>query len=120
VLQSPNNKKLGNIAENYAADLLKSQGYKIIDRNFRSRFGELDIIAAGRDSLIFVEVKARWSDKFGNPEEAVTYSKLNKIKKTIDFYFLKHPSVLTNFKIEVIALEMDGIKPIKSKIIVLD
>ena len=79
---------LGKKAEDYASRFLLQNGYKIIDRNFRSRFGEIDIIALKDDVLVFVEVKARWSTKFGLPEEAVTPQKLWKIGRTGEYYSL--------------------------------
>jgi putative endonuclease len=100
--------------------LLTSRGYKIIERNFRSRFGEIDIIATSSDTLIFVEVKARWSNKYGSPEESVTPWKIQKIKKTSDYYLLTHPNFLKKLRIDVVALEMEDQKVISSKIIQVD
>lgn len=78
MLQRRLTSNLGKLAEDFAVSLLQGKGYKIIDRNFHSRFGEIDIIAEENETLIFVEVKARWSPKFGVPEEAVTPQKLLK------------------------------------------
>jgi len=103
VAQRPTS-KAGKLAEDFAARLLSSKGYKIIDRNFRSRFGEIDIIATKGDCLIFIEVKARWSLKFGRPEEAVTAEKIRKITKTAEYYSMLHPKSL---RIEVLALEIE-------------
>ncbi len=100
--------------------MLQSKGYKIIGRNFRSRFGEIDIIALDADSLVFVEVKARWSKKFGSPEEAVTFQKLQKIRKTGEYYSLTHPSLPQKLRIDVVALEIAGGKILSAKIIKAD
>jgi putative endonuclease len=113
-------KTLGNLAEDYSVGLLTSKGYKILDRNFHSRFGEIDIIALDGTTLVFVEVKARWSNKFGSPEEAVTYWKLNKIKKTGEYYSLLHPDLPLKLRIDVVALEIEGKKVISSKVIQVD
>ena len=104
--QRPTN-KAGKLAEDFAARLLSSKGYKIIDRNFRSRFGEIDIIATKGDCLIFIEVKARWSLKFGRPEEAVTAEKIRKITKTAEYYSMLHPEHPKSLRIEVLALEIE-------------
>lgn len=72
---------MGKKAERHALLLLKSCGYKIIRKNYRNRFGEIDIVAFDRDTLVLVEVKFRSSHKFGLPEEAVDQKKLDKIKK---------------------------------------
>ena len=99
-------KKAGVLAEEYAANFLSSKGYKIIDRNFSSKFGEIDIIALKDGKLIFAEVKARWSLKFGNLEEAVTSKKLWKIARTGEYYSLLHPNLPKALRIEVVALEI--------------
>lgn len=102
----PNN--LGKLAEDIASDIIFQKGYKVLDRNFRSRFGEIDIVAIKDSCLVFVEVKARWTNKFGAPEEAVTWSKLGKIKKTGEYYSLIHPELPKKLRIDVVALEMRG------------
>jgi putative endonuclease len=117
VLRKRKNSEFGRIAENYAVSLLESKGYKIIGRNFRSRFGEIDIIALKDNCLIFVEVKARWSRKFGAPEEAVTASKLWKIKRTGEYFCLLNPTYPKKLRIEVIALVIEDGVVTSSKII---
>lgn len=109
--------ELGRLAEDFAVELLTSKGYKIIERNFRSRFGEIDIVATEGRILVFVEVKARWSDKFGAPEEAVTPSKLWKIKKTADYYALTNSKTNEKMRIDVVAIEIRGGLVTSSKII---
>ncbi len=110
-------RKLGNLAEGFAVRLLKAKGYKIIDRNFRGRFGEIDIIAIDRDTLVFAEVKARWSLKYGNPEEAVTRWKIEKIKRTAEYFSLLHSELPKKLRIDVVSLEISAGKIISSKII---
>jgi len=89
-----------------AAKFVSSLGYKIIDKNFRGKFGEIDIIAKDGNSLVFIEVKKRISSKFGTPEEAITKTKLKRIIKTIDYYLYRN--VLSNnsnkIRIDVIAI----------------
>lgn len=80
--------KKGILGEQYASKFLKDNGYKIIFRNFRSAFGEIDIIAEKKGELYFCEVKTRWNLKYGIPQESVTRNKLLKIKKTIDYFLL--------------------------------
>ncbi len=110
----------GSSSESLASDLLTSKGYKIIDRNFHSRFGEIDIIAEKDGYLIFVEVKARHSLKFGMPEEAVTRSKLFKIRKTGEYYSLLHPNLPEKLRIDVVALIIENNQVVSSKIIIVD
>jgi len=73
------NKRLGDIGEKVAIEYLKKQGYRIIETNFKCKQGEIDIIAADNDTIVFVEVKTRSSDVYGQPSEAVNYYKQRKI-----------------------------------------
>ena len=76
-----NNKKIrliGIDGEKAAEKYLKDKNYKIIDTNFRTRFGEVDIIAKDGEFIVFVEVKTRGEKSFGNPMEAVNYDKQRK------------------------------------------
>lgn len=115
-----NTRSFGNLGEDYAVSLLKKAGYKILERNFRSKFGEIDIVARQDDTLVFVEVKARWSKRFGNPEEAVTPKKLFKIKKTAEYFSLTHPSLPKKLRIDIVAIDIDRGKVVSSKIIKVD
>lgn len=105
--QRPTN-KAGALAEDFAAKFLSKEGYRIIDRNFRSKFGEIDIIALHENHLVFIEVKARWSLKFGRPEEAVTPGKIWKITRTAEYYSLMHKDLPKSLRIEVVALEIEN------------
>jgi putative endonuclease len=80
--------KFGEQGETLAAKRLKKAGYKIIETNYRTRLGEIDIIAKDKDTIVFVEVKSRRSVKFGNPKQAVTLRKQKKISM-VALYYLK-------------------------------
>lgn len=110
----------GDLGENYAVRLLEKKGYKIIERNFKTKLGEIDIVAMLGDSLIFVEVKTRWSKKFGLPEEAVTPWKLAKIRRVAQYYFITHSRLPQKGQIEVVAIEVEEGKVISAKIIKVD
>ena len=107
----------GELGENYALKLITEYGYKLLQKNFHSRFGEIDIIAIDRDTLVFVEVKTRWSKKFGAPEEAVTPQKLRKIKKVGEYYSLTHPLLPKKLGIDVVAIEVEKGSVTSAKII---
>lgn len=77
---------LGRFGEEKAADYLISKGYAIRDRNFRCRFGEIDIIAEKDGTIVFVEVKLRKNDRYGSAAEFVNTSKQRKIRCTAEFY----------------------------------
>lgn len=70
----------GYAGEAMAADLLKTKGYRILDRNFRCREGEIDLVAQHRGIIVFVEVKLRRSTTFGTAAEAITREKLRRLQ----------------------------------------
>ncbi len=105
------NKKqqFGRESESIAARYLKKQGYKILEQNYRTKIGEIDIIARDKQTLVFVEVKARKSDRFGNPKWAVTPKKQRKISM-IALYYLKltkQSNVKARFDVVTISHEQD-------------
>jgi len=82
-----NLRRAGASGEEEAARYLEARGYRIVERNFRYRtMGEIDIIAEEGDELVFCEVKTRWGDGFGAPEEAVTPAKQRTIRKVAAAY----------------------------------
>lgn len=83
-------RSLGAEKERMAAEYLEKNGYHIIERNFYSRFGELDLIAEEGGCLVFCEVKYRAGTGKGYPEEAVTASKLKRMRKTAEYYCLRN------------------------------
>ncbi|OGM75835.1 hypothetical protein A2210_02280 [Candidatus Woesebacteria bacterium RIFOXYA1_FULL_40_18] len=107
-LNQKSKRLFGNLGENYACRLLQKSGYRIIERNFTSRFGEIDIIALDKDTLVFVEVKTRWSRRFGLPQEAVTPQKLFRIKRTAEYFSLRHPRLPKKLRIDVVAIEIEN------------
>lgn len=95
---------LGKKGEDLAASYLKDRGFEILQRNFHSRFGEIDLVAIEDDTLVFVEVKTRVSDKFGLPEEAITSSKLKTIAKVGEYYRNFHNNLPEASRIDVVAI----------------
>lgn len=83
------NTKIGSKGEEIACKYLQKQGYKILERNYRIRGGEIDIVAKEGDSLVFIEVKTRWSHDFGLPVESMTSWKIRHLLKTARFYIQK-------------------------------
>lgn len=112
-----NKKSFGYLGEQAAINLLKKSGYKIIERNFYSTIGEIDLIAIDNNTLVFVEVKIRRSRKYGKPEEAVTPKKLFRIKRTGDYYLKLNPNSPKKHRVDVVAIEVKGNKIASSKII---
>ena len=71
-------KLLGRAGEKRAVEFLKEKGYKILEQNFKTHFGEIDAIARDGETVVFVEVKTRTDDTFGAPSEAVNFKKREK------------------------------------------
>ena len=79
----------GKAGEESAVKFLENNGYRILERNFRNRFGEIDIIARDKDTLCFIEVRSRSSDFYGQPFETVIARKQRKIAKLAFSYLFK-------------------------------
>ncbi len=84
------NKLTGDKGENYACVILKKRGLKILECNFRTSLGEIDIIARDGEIVVFVEVKTRSSKAFGDPQEAVNTHKQKTIRNVALCYLKKH------------------------------
>lgn len=112
-VMNKNTKQIGDAGEDLAVFELEKAGYKIIERNFRTRFGEIDIIALDEDVLVFVEVKAKSSSMFGSPAEMVTAKKQFKIKKTAESYVLESGYV-GPWRIDVVAIQNSRVEIIKN------
>ncbi len=96
----------GKKGEELAIQHLERQGFKIIKQNWRySRLGEIDIIAAENDTLVFIEVKTRTSSEFGHPTESITPKKLNRIKKLAEIYINSNNSAgYENFRVDMVGI----------------
>lgn len=85
-------KSIGDYGEEIAEKFLKEKGYLILERNYRAKSGEIDIIAKQRDYIVFVEVKTRKNNLYMSARESVNYKKQNKIRNTArEYLFTKKP-----------------------------
>jgi putative endonuclease len=108
----PNKRTQGAEGEDLAVDYLEKKGYRILDRNFRYDHGEIDIIAEDEHrTLVFIEVKARRTKTYGDPEDAVTVSKRKKIRKTADGYIFLYSIDDQMCRFDIIAIEYERTKP---------
>lgn len=94
--------RVGRFGEDEAERYLKQKGYKILERNFSCKRGEIDIIALDKNEIVFIEIKARISLKYGLPSEAVTKYKLKHIYKTAEYYLYSRNLQNENTRIDVI------------------
>ena len=107
---SKHKKKIGALGENMACRFLVKQGFKILDRNYSKKWGEIDIVAEKDKILRFIEVKtvvSRETDRY-RPEENVHYQKLKRLSRVIQTYLLdKKVSYETEWQIDVLAVFLD-------------
>lgn len=101
---------LGRNGEDEAVKYLEKIGYKIIERNFLCRQGEIDIIALEGDYIVFLEIKSRTSNEYGLPSEAVTEKKLKHMIKAIQYYLYKRNLENENIRIDAIEVYVQNNK----------
>ena len=107
-MSKEDNKTKGDKGEDYACQYLLQKGYRILKRNFRCRFGEIDIMARDGESLVFIEVKTKTSDEYGYPEEMVDDAKIKKIEGVMDYVAGSLPPKKDFvLRIDVVAVELD-------------
>jgi len=99
---------LGRTGERLAAEALMSKGYRILERNFRCRQGEIDLVAEDEQDLIFVEVKARRGVSFGLPEDALTMRKRRKLVEVASYYLDLHTCSDRSWRIDVVAVQFSS------------
>ena len=101
--------ELGKLGEEIAIKHLRKLGYGIVEHNWFYEKYEIDIIAQNEEWIIFVEVKTRTSDQWGNPEDAISKGKIKRIVEAADFY-LKENDVELPARFDVVAVILDGNK----------
>ncbi len=108
----------GILGEKLARDFLKKRGYHIIETNYRCPEGEIDIVARHKDSLVFVEVRAKTSLHFGSPEESITTTKKERLRTVASRYCQTHDNLPSLWRIDVVAVELDHReKPLRIELI---
>jgi len=96
----------GRAGERLAAVQLESQGYRILETNFRCRYGEIDLIVEDECDLVFVEVKMRRGTTSGLPEEAVDARKQRRLLQVAAYYLALHEYAERSWRIDVIAIQL--------------
>lgn len=103
-----NNKAKGDLGEKIAEEYLKKYGYIILEKNFRTKIGEIDIIAKDGEYIVFVEVKTRHDNIYGTPGEAVNSSKQHKIIRTTQLYIMKKNLYKYDLRFDVIEIILNN------------
>jgi len=104
-------RQLGEAGEDLAAAALKKQGYKILERNWRSPLGEVDLIARHGQFLVLVEVKTRRGLSFGEPQEAVSPAKQAKLRRLADYYLREKRLGEVPVRIDVVGITLAAAGP---------
>src|SRR4051794_2858942 len=106
--QSMTRAELGALGEQFAVDHLTGLGLQVIGRNWRCRYGELDVIAVEPETrtVIFVEVKTRTTDRFGGIAEAVTHQKLRRLRRLAGLWLADHEGSWAQVRIDVVGLRI--------------
>ncbi|MFQ5736995.1 MAG: YraN family protein [Thermodesulfobacteriota bacterium] len=99
---------IGRNGEREAARALKRHGYRIIEKNYRCRYGEIDIVAEQAGVLCFIEVKTRGSDRFGSPKEGVDYRKQRHITRASSMYLAESGFTDRDVRFDVVSIELTG------------
>lgn len=97
-------KSLGKRGEALAQDYLRKKGYQILWRNYRTPFGEMDLVVAQGETLVFLEVKTRSSKRFGLPREAVHFKKQQQYYRLAQHFLQYHPQSYPNTRFDVIEI----------------
>jgi putative endonuclease len=105
-MKSSHRQLLGHSGESLAAVYLEKQGYSIIERNYRTPYGEIDLISKQGDVTVFTEVKTRASSSLGPPEISITRRKAEHMRCAAEYYIQQHPKLQTEWRIDVISVQM--------------
>lgn len=106
------NQTLGALGEQFATDHLEGLGWHILDRNWRCRRGEIDIIARDGDSVVFVEVKTRNTLRAGHPLEHVSYFKMRTLRGLAIAWLSAQPEWVPEFRVDVIGIVWNSGQPV--------
>lgn len=99
-------KALGAFGERLAREHLKQHGYRIIETNYRSSYGEMDIVAEKDGCLVFLEVRTRRGEKFGTPAESITPGKKERLINIANDYLQTHDNLPAQWRIDVVCVEV--------------
>jgi putative endonuclease len=115
-----NKREIGSAGEEAAIKTLKKSGYKILERNHNTKFGEIDIIAEEGGCLVFVEVKKRSTDRFGDSLSAITKTKREHMVKSALWYMKRHKCFGRRVRFDAVGLDGEQVKIVKSAFLVED
>ncbi len=106
--RGPRRRRFGDFGERVAASHLEAKGYDILERNWSTKEGEIDLIASRGSDLVFVEVRSKQGRRLGTPEESITGRKAAHVRAAVAAYLQQHPDAPPNLRIDVVVLELDA------------
>lgn len=104
----PNKKTRGNKGEKIAAEYLEKQGFVIVCRNYRCLLGEIDLVAREGNYLVFVEVRTRYSKRFGSPAESITFQKEKRLRNLASYYIKNEVGRELPCRFDLVGIENQG------------
>jgi len=110
-MKNTQNQTIGRRGESFAAEYLQAKGYTILERNYRTPHGEIDLIAAVGDVIAFVEVKTRASNSLGPPEISITPRKIEHMRNAAEYFIQQHPEMTKDWRLDVITVQLKTGQP---------
>ncbi len=107
-MKSARRQSLGRFGESIAAAFLEKKGYTILERNWRTPYGEIDLIAMKNDVIAFVEVKTRASSSLGPPEISITPRKEEHMRSAAEYFIQQHPESINDWRIDAITIQIQA------------
>lgn len=104
-------KPLGRRGEDLAASHFRGMGWEVLERNYRTRLGEIDLVCRDHDTIVFVEVKTRTSADIARPDQSVTQRKQAKLRRLVEEYLVKHNLESSDVRFDVLGVTLGGRRP---------
>lgn len=104
-MKSTRRQSLGRLGESIAVTFLVEKGYTILEKNWRSPYGEIDLIVQCNDVIAFIEVKTRASKSLGPPEISITARKEEHMRSAAEYYIQQHPQLNQDWRIDVVTIQ---------------
>ena len=101
---------LGQRGETLGWNFLKKQGYALMEKNYRTRLGEIDVVARKDQTVVFIEIKTRRDTRFGLPEEAVDWRKRQKLSRLAESYLQEKGLEDQPVRFDILSITWDGMR----------
>jgi putative endonuclease len=107
-MKSARRQALGRVGESIASAFLEKKGYTILERNWRTPYGEIDLIAQHDDVITFVEVKTRASSSLGPPEISITPRKGEHMRCAAEYFIQHHPELTNDWRVDAVTIQIQA------------